>query len=346
LTVANGVRSADKAYGGCIYSKGNLALNAATLTSCKALGQTAAVGGGAVVFGTLTFESSVVSSNLADAAVGGGAKKTSALGGGAVALSQTADSTITGSRITGNVAQSPTGLAEGGGLIALQLSAKYSTFDDNSAIGEGTADNYSGAGAFLTGYSLFMLNCTVDHNDADVAGGLFLANNGSATILQSTISSNKGNLGIGGIVANLNMAMGNSTVAFNSGGPYGGGGVVVGNYAVNLQSNIIADNVPTDFDGAMTITGSDNLVKVLGPNSAMLPAGTMTLDPLLLPLSLNGGTRRTHALSAASPARDAGNNSINLTSDERGGAYARVIGAKPDIGAFEFDSDRIYADTF
>jgi len=348
VTVANGVISADKAYGGCIYDKGNLAMTNATLTSCKALGQTAAVGGGAVVFGTITLDSSVVSDNLADAAVGGGMGATSAIGGGVVALSQTEDTTLTHSLVTGNTVRSPSGLAEGGGLLAESLTVKYSTFTGNQAVGGGEADNYSGAGAFVTMYSLFMINSTVDHNQADVAGGMFLANNGFATIMQSTISSNKGNLAIGGIAANLTLSIANSTVAFNTGGAFGGGGLVLdGTCTATLQSTILADNVPSDFDGGMTIDGSNNLVKVVGPNAAMLPAKTKTLDPILGPLAYNGSAAtRTHALAAGSPAIDEGNNVANLMQDQRAGNFARTVGAAADIGAFEFDPDRIFADRF
>jgi len=192
-----------------------------------------------------------------------------------------------------------------------------------------------------------MFNSTVDHNQADIAGAMFLANNGFATIIQSTISTNKGNLGVGGIAANVSLSIGNSTVAFNAGGPFGGGGLVIaGSYTGTLQSTILADNVPTDFDGGMTINGSNNLVKVVGPNAAMLPAGTKMLDPALGPLMYNGGTTRTHAIGAGSPAIDNGSNVANLTLDQRAGNFARKVGAAVDIGAFEFDPDRIFAGRF
>jgi hypothetical protein len=56
-------------------------------------------------------------------------------------------------------------------------------------------------------------------------------------------------------------------------------------------------------------------------------------DPLLGPLTNNGGPTQTHALLAGSPARDAGSNTGSLPFDQRG--FARVRGAAPDIGAFE-----------
>src|SRR5262249_45077295 len=62
----------------------------------------------------------------------------------------------------------------------------------------------------------------------------------------------------------------------------------------------------------------------------------MLIDPTL---SLNGapaGTPMTHALLAMSPLIDAGTNPATLTTDERGGSFARESPAgKPDIGAFE-----------
>ena len=50
------------------------------------------------------------------------------------------------------------------------------------------------------------------------------------------------------------------------------------------------------------------------------------------------GPTRTHALRLDSVAIDAGNNASGLPSDQRGGGFARVVGAAADIGAFEFDA--------
>ena len=44
---------------------------------------------------------------------------------------------------------------------------------------------------------------------------------------------------------------------------------------------------------------------------------------------------RTHALRATSPALDAGNDSVGLSTDQRGAGFPRRLGAAPDIGAFE-----------
>ena len=54
----------------------------------------------------------------------------------------------------------------------------------------------------------------------------------------------------------------------------------------------------------------------------------------------------THALLPGSPAIDAGNNTRNVGTDQRGDGFPRVLGVSPDIGAFEYDPDRIFVDGF
>ena len=53
------------------------------------------------------------------------------------------------------------------------------------------------------------------------------------------------------------------------------------------------------------------------------------------------------AISASSPAVNAGNNVGGFDYDQRGAGYARVIGANADIGAFEVNSGNlIFANGF
>ena len=56
---------------------------------------------------------------------------------------------------------------------------------------------------------------------------------------------------------------------------------------------------------------------------------------MLGPLAYNGGTTRTHALLAGSPAIDAGSNPLGLTTDQRGAGFPRVVGGASDMGAYE-----------
>ncbi|HEY6985839.1 MAG TPA: choice-of-anchor Q domain-containing protein, partial [Rhodanobacteraceae bacterium] len=81
----------------------------------------------------------------------------------------------------------------------------------------------------------------------------------------------------------------------------------------------------------------------------VMPADTLTDDPLLLPLADNGGPTLTHALDPASIAIDTGSNPDNLDNDQRGPGYPRMTGAAPDIGAYEMPApivDRIFSSGF
>jgi hypothetical protein len=318
----------------------------ATLTNCKALGQTLAIGGGAVVIGSALLDSSVLSGNLADAAVGKGSGQASSFAGGLFAGSPTADTKLTHSLVSGNIVQAASGTAQAGGVAAFHLKVKYSTVTANQALGTGDVKNPSAAGGLAVLYSLSMQGSTVDHNQADVGGGMLIgASGGYATIIQSTISSNKGIFAAGGIEAGAPVSLANSTVAFNTAGIYGGGGVLAFGTSATLQGTIIADNLPTDLDGGVAATGSNNLIKILGTNTTA-PMDTKVQDPKLLPLAFNGGTTRTHAIAAGSPALDAGNNILALPVDQRGTYYPRLVGVAADIGAFEVDTDHVFGDDF
>jgi len=343
ITVTNGSIAGDKAVGGCIYTKGSLSLTRSTLTACKAIGQTFAAGGGALAYGDMTLDASTVTGNLADAPVA--QANSAAIGGGVFSLGQDQGLTVTHSVVSGNTAHAAGGKAYGGGAAGFKVSAKYSTFSGNAAKAIGDVSSYGIGGGMVVLYSLSMSNSTIDHNEADFGGGILVgANGGFATIIQSTISTNKGKLIAGGIESGVPLSMTNSTVAFNTGGVYGGGGLVATG-DLTLQSCIVADNAPSDVDGSVTIGGSNNLIKFAGANT-IVPMGTLSVDPMLRPLAFNGGRTRTHALEPASPAIGAGSNVINLQFDQRDTAYPRVVDALPDIGAVEFDPDRVFADAF
>ena len=69
-----------------------------------------------------------------------------------------------------------------------------------------------------------------------------------------------------------------------------------------------------------------------------LPLGA---NLMLEPLAANGGPTLTHAMQAASPLINAGSNAstpADLTTDQRGTGFPRIVGAAVDIGAFERDA--------
>lgn len=354
VTVANGVRAADPALGGCIYSAANVALARAKVSSCKALGQTLAAGGGVAALQDVTVDSSVLSGNRAEASVG--RPQDVSAGGGATLSGFSGTATFINSVVTGNVVDAASGMVEGGGIHGGRTIVLNSTIGGNTATVDGVAQDRYGVGGGLTAsYSLFMMGSTLDHNQADIAGGAAVGASAQfASIGSSTVSGNMATRAVGGVFSVAPLSMASSTVAFNIGGANGAGGLAVGAGSVALQSAIIADNLPSDFDGGAAISGSHNLVKTVGANAAALPMDTLRVDPQLGPLAYNGGTTRTHALLPGSPAIDAGalpaidadSSPASLETDQRGGVYARSVGAAPDIGAFELDTDRIFSDGF
>jgi len=345
LTVSHGYYTADHGFGGCIYSNGSVVLTRTTVTSCTAVGTSLAVGGGVVAHNNLVLSSSALTGNLVSVTVGTPGSVVAEAGGGVAVYAFT----MLDSTVSGNTVQAAAGKSYGGGVMGFTgFTAKYSTITDNQALASGIGVDYGIGGGLVGQDSVFIQNCTIDHNHADGGGGLFLLGSppGVANIRNSTISSNTANLLAGGVLANTDLNLSNSTIAFNEAGPSGGGGLFAQGADSELESSIIADNTPSgtdaaaDLDGSTTITGANNLIKISG---LPVPPDTITLDPLLRPLAYNGGLTRTHALVPDSPAIDTGNNVLDVDYDQRGIGYPRVSGSQADIGAFEF-GDRIFAD--
>jgi hypothetical protein len=213
-------------------------------------------------------------------------------------------------------------------------------------------------------------NSTIEGNTADGdGGGLYkflsqLINDPTQFVISnSTISGNRAGGAGGALASQRQVTLANSTLAFND--AILGGAVMfrVENIpysppssVLHLQSTIIASNTAAPdapfaldlaVDGKLMVDGANNLVMQADP-AIVLPVDTLASDPRLLPLDWNGGATRTHALAGSSPARDAGNNAGDLSFDQRGEGYPRVIGPAADIGAFEALPvvDAVFADGF
>jgi hypothetical protein len=113
-------------------------------------------------------------------------------------------------------------------------------------------------------------------------------------------------------------------------GSANGGGVAGGLFVGTL----LATNIPANNGGGIGDLGhnisSDGSCGFSGPGS-----GNYT-DPMLGPLTSNGGPTLTMALLAGSPAIDAGDTAAGPPTDQRG--FPRPAGAAADIGAFEYGS--------
>ncbi len=196
----------------------------------------------------------------------------------------------------------------------------------------------------------------------DEAGGLYCGSDYDTPVMvtNSTISGNSAPIGAG-IGAGCNLHLYNTTIAGNiSAGLHPGtdneSAVFVGQAQglFNAQSTLIAN--PDSSMDLFLFRGDANLGVVShslvlhpdpDPAAPPLPPDTIIgIDPMLLPLANNGGSTQTQALPAGSVAIDAGNNVLALDFDQREAPYARVVGVAADIGAYELDGDRIFANGF
>ncbi|GAA0707147.1 choice-of-anchor Q domain-containing protein [Dokdonella soli] len=341
LTITAGRYQAAAAAGGCIISGGTVVLTGSTVTGCAAKQTPAATlgnyaqGGGVFARKGMQMSNSVISGNVADA---GSAPNSGGAQGGGVFVGQL-----------------------GGVPSASNLAMKYSTLENNSVTppppGSGHDQNWGG-GAFVAAGSLSLKNSTVNGNYAPSGGGLYQTANGQPTtvlISNSTISGNtaKGSgagSGVGGLQVAGPLQILNSTIALNNGNVGG----VRGSTSTTIQSSIIATNI-SDFQplskdfyqGNVNLSGTDNLIQSIGISP--LPSGfiTVTSDPQLVPLGNHGGHTMTHALLASSPALGMGNNSANLSVDQRGIGYSRPP-TSPDIGAYQrqVNDDELFYDGF
>ncbi len=235
-------------------------------------------------------------------------------GHGGGIYSSVGEITITGTTISGNV----TG-----------------TGNDGGAGGEGGFGALGGDGG--------------DGGSAGSGGGIYSVE-GQLAISMSTITENRAaSAGFGG-------ESGLGGAAGNAGSDGNGGGInSLGNDPTLIDNTIIAANQANGFfPDIMTGTVTLNIeYSVIGDGDGLSPnvsvgnqigSGALPIDPLLGPLSANGGPTRTHALLPGSPALDAGDPSIVFQPsefDQRGSPFLRVedgdfeSATAIDVGAYE-----------
>lgn len=314
------------ASGGGIWSTGLVELANSDLDGNRVLA--GGCGGGVYVGGDVASRlrviSSYVGSNRSQDSSGVGSG-TGGNGGAFCVSDGPAD--IVNSEIRGNEA-----LGEGGAVYAINtVTIEQSSLSGNSALRGGGALRL---GFTSTGHQI--RNSTLHNNSAGISttnsgnGGAILMVN-DVTINNSTLSNNR-SAGLGGaILHNGGTLSMTSTIVANSisENPANGSGTL------DIYRN----------SGTSTILGSNNLIQSVLNTTA--PAGTLTANPLLGPLSNLGclapagfssgviGCPRAMLPGAGSPAINAGANPLALATDQRGSGFARVLGGQADIGAIE-----------
>ncbi len=282
---------------------------------------------------------------------------------GTTAINLITDTIISGNSVTGD----PNNINAGfGGAIALAQAARIeeiscSTFDDNTAEKGGGAIFNFGANTVITEIN----STTFSNNVTQIIGGGAIFTLFGATVgrlSNSTIFGNAaGPTGGGGGILLVNNGIINeisNTTIYGNISPNSGGGILsVDSTINNLTSTIVAGNTAVTFpdinlinssitQASFNLIGTDVGHSIIN-NSNNNQVGSLLapLDPLLGPLTDNGGTTQTLALLENSPAIDTGDNPNNLEFDQRcGNGSIRSAGPHADIGAFEcqdYDRDNV-----
>lgn len=219
------------------------------------------------------------------------------------------------------------------------------------------------------GGSLTMYNSTLTGNGSSFGGAAIgVRDTSDLTLVNVTITSNNvvGGSAQGGAIysgfagSSSSIDLANVTIANNTSFTSNvAAGVVVAGGSALISNSVIANNVGggsatgvTDASAVSgtTVTRDYSLVRnpsgTFGTGTGNLAAGT---DPLLGPLSNNGGSTLTMLPLSGSPLINAGSNAdfndlsgliggSGITTDQRGTGFARVSGGTIDIGAVEVQS--------
>ncbi|HEX4480063.1 MAG TPA: choice-of-anchor Q domain-containing protein [Rudaea sp.] len=314
ITVAGGTNTTSH-LGGCIYSMGEVDLDAATVSGCNL--------------------SATVSGKY------GGLLSGAGLYAHVVRLSN-------GSLVSGNTDTIGGGLIYtfGGGVGAYDLYCNDSTVSGNYA-------THGGGG--MTAHVATIQGCTISGNSTAFFGGGLIGWTGSNfTVNESTISGNTSKQIGGGVYAAGALTINNSTVAFNYSKEGGAGietqsGFTLRSTIVAQNSDSYGTNIDVGVNHSGEIAGSYNLIMNSGTAQTMPNTIISSANPHLVPLGNHGGLTRTHALLSDSPAIDTGSNLLKATTDQRGTGFARDVPAgSPDIGAYERQAvdDEIFYDGF
>lgn len=299
--------------GGGIYASGDLTIIDSEISGNDA-GQNA---GGVYVSGALVMTGSVVSTNTSSVRGGGG-------------VFAAGDVSIDSSTFESNVIDRC-----GGGLYA-GVSSGVITITDSTFTNNSSASCYGGAIDIDGNYNTIVIaNTTITGNSGPLGGGLHVDYGNTVSLFMDTISGNSatstdplysgGGVHLyGGQTNPVTMTMVGTIVSGNiaTAGPADigiGTANSTGTYTASADNSLIGE-----VDSRLTLTGTGNV------NST---------TPGLSPLANNGGPTKTMALALGSPATDAGPSVIPTftgnTYDQRGAGFARVVGTKSDIGAFE-----------
>lgn len=327
VTSSQFVNNSAAAEGGAIDARGTIL----QVTDSSFSDNTATVGGAVRLFnGTATFTNDTSSGDHA------------IVSGGAIA-SNYCTLTISGGSFTGNSLSPipPTGAVRTGGSLYLVGINPTSTVVTITGVTFEQTGSGDGGAIYNSNGRINLSNSTFDHVTGGQGGAIWNSNGGFLFLWNTTFVNNTGILGAA--IFNTGQAqMINCTVTGNTstGVPFDGPAAVYGGASFISMNNLIAGNVGgLDVGGVFTSQGGNLIGQGAGslgftqPTDQVGTAGS-PIDPLVSPLADNGGPVKTVAISAQSPARDAGVAGGPPT-DARG---LPRTGKALDIGAYEFQN--------
>ena len=354
--------------GGGVFNNGGITtINNSTVTTNSGTN-----GAGLNSSGTVIVSNSIFSNNVSTGGAGGGgafyinsgtlsvtnstlSNNTAAdLGGGICNIGATI--TVSGSTISSNTA------SNGGGIYS------QSSFAVSTSTLSGNYSSGVGGGIDINGGSATISTSTISGNTGAGGGGGICNFSSTSTLIvnDSTLTGNTGSgsgAGGGGIINVGPAAILNSTISNNTATGSGavGGGIAQYGSSITLHDTIDAGNTlgsgAADPDFYGTINTSVTLGSTIyseGYNLIGNSAGSVgfvnglngdqvgtAASPILAQLGTlqnNGGSTLTMAPIGSSPAVNAGdpsNTSSLPQTDQRGPGFARIVGGRADIGAFE-----------
>jgi predicted outer membrane repeat protein len=324
----------------------NLVGGEVTITDTQFISNTAFSGGGGIAVGTgvtLTVTSSQFSSNQAtDTFAQGGAIRSA----GTLVISDTLLTENHSSRAGGIFVASGTTKvsrstfsynygAYGGGIRQEggDLNLTDVTFTHNGYTPSGL-QVASGGGAISWGAGSAMLNSvTMSENWATYGGG-FDHDNGTTSLTNVTLSGNK-SLGGGALdQGGGSIALTNVTIVGNQ-GQFFAGGIANRLGTITLKNTLLSNNFNPQNNQASNCYKpiATSSFSLSSDSTCGLGAGRDTVDPLLNPLSYNGGYTQTYLPMLNSPAIDGGTGVGCPPTDQRG--VTRPQGQACDVGSVE-----------
>lgn len=230
--------------------------------------------------------------------------------------------------------------AEEGDGGAIFVQAGEPILVESSFVANRAGDDGGGVFVAETTAGVTMTAATLAGNSAGGTGGA-LNIEGTGSLTNITVSGNSASGYGGGVVLSGAVDVQFATITRNHSGPLESA-VVINVDGSTIARSIIWSNGPGEVDdrsASGTVVTNDIIRGGCPANSQCQPADALDVDPKLLALADNGGSVRTHAIPASSPAVDTATTCNGLTEDARGfrrPANGNLTGPTGcDLGAYE-----------